>query len=95
MDFKIVIESLLSFLWNSKGNPAMTDEKEKEGCAAAAAYGLIEDDIRHLAENRHKPFLKDGKVDIDSYIDFLNDYNEFINHMPKPFKPMKEKTMKL
>lgn len=73
----------------------MTDEKEKEVCAAAAAYGLHGDDIRHLAKNRHKPFLKDGKVDIDSYIDFLNDYNEFINHMPKPLKPMKEKIMKL
>jgi len=73
----------------------MTNEKENLECTVLRESGSLRDDMRHLAENRHNPFLKDGKVDIDRYVDFLNAYNEFINHMPKPFKPMKEKIMKL
>jgi len=44
--------------------------------------------MRRLAEHRHNPVLVEGVVDIDRLIDFLNGYNEFINHEPKPFTPM-------
>jgi hypothetical protein len=73
----------------------MLSETEEPGGAAVRETGSLRDDMRRLAENRHNPFLKDGRVDIDRYVDFLNAYNEFINHMPKPFKPMKEKIMRL
>ena len=73
----------------------MLSEKEKQEFAAIAESGSLRGDMRYLTENRHNPFLKDGKVDIDRYIDFLNAYNEFINHMPKPFKPMIGRMMKL
>jgi hypothetical protein len=56
---------------------------------------MLREDMRYLAEHRHNPFLKDGHVDIDNYIEFLNTFNEFINHNPKPFKPMIDKVMKL
>ena len=69
----------------------MLSEIEEPEHSAVREPGSLRDDMRRLAENRHNPFLKDGKVDIDRYVDFLNAYNEFINHMPKPFKPMKEK----
>jgi hypothetical protein len=45
--------------------------------------------------NRLNPFLKNGIVDIDGYIDFLNAYNEFINHKQKPFKLIKDHNMLL
>jgi hypothetical protein len=42
-----------------------------------------------------RPFIKHGEVDVDAYIAFVTGFNEFINHEPKPFKPMKDKDMKL
>ena len=42
-----------------------------------------------------RPFIKHGDVDVDAYIAFVTGFNEFINHEPKPFKPMKDKDMKL
>ena len=41
------------------------------------------------------PFMKDGEVDVDAYIEFVTEFNEFINHEPKPFRPMVDKEMKL
>jgi hypothetical protein len=73
----------------------MLSEKEKQEFTAIAEPRSLKDDMRYLTKNRHNPFLKDGKVDIDRYIDFLNVYNEFISHKPKPFKPMIDKIMKL
>jgi hypothetical protein len=73
----------------------MLSEKEKQEWTVLAESTSLRDDMRRLSESRHNPFLKDGRVDIDKYIDFLNEYNEFINHTPKPFKPMIDRIMKL
>ena len=73
----------------------MLSKKEKQEWTVLAESTSLRDDMRRLSESRHNPFLKDGRVDIDKYIDFLNEYNEFINHTPKPFKPMIDRIMKL
>jgi hypothetical protein len=73
----------------------MLSEKEKQEWTVLAESTSLRDDMRRLSESRHNPFLKDGRVDVDKYIDFLNEYNEFINHTPKPFKPMIDRIMKL
>jgi len=73
----------------------MLSEKEKQEWTVLAESTSLRDDMRRLSESRHNPFLKDGIVDIDKYIEFLNEYNEFINHTPKPFKPMIDRIMKL
>ncbi len=73
----------------------MLSKKEKQEWTVLSESMSLRDDMRHLSESRHNPFLKDGRVDIDKYIDFLNEYNEFINHTPKPFKPMIDRIMKL
>jgi hypothetical protein len=73
----------------------MFNEKEKQEADDIAVSESLRDDMRLLRKNRHNPFLKDGQVDIDAYIDFLNQYNEFINHAPKPFKPIIDRIMKL
>lgn len=52
-------------------------------------------DMQTVASQRHNQFLKNGKVDVDAYIEFLSEYNEFINHEPKPFRQIKDKIMRL
>ena len=69
--------------------------KEKEELVALAKSSALKKDMQYLAAHRHNPLIVDGKVDLDRYITFLTEYNEFINHQPKPFKPMVEKIMKL
>ena len=52
-------------------------------------------DLEVLRHQRHNPFIKDGVVDIDAYTGFVQQFNEFINHKPKPFKPIIDHEMKL
>ena len=51
--------------------------------------------MKKIASNRHNPFFKNGKVDTDAYIEFVTQFNEFINHAAKPFRPMIDKIFKL
>lgn len=69
----------------------MLRKEEKKEYASITGSVSLRNDMKHVAENRHNPFIEDGKVDTDKFIDFLNSYNEFINHMPKPFKPIIER----
>jgi hypothetical protein len=55
----------------------------------------LKKDMEILRHQRYNPFIKDGKVDIDAYIEFVTQFNEFINHQPKPFKPIVDKDMRL
>lgn len=52
-------------------------------------------DMELITAQRHNPFINNGQVDIDAYIEFVTQYNEFINHQPKPVKPIIERVMKL
>jgi hypothetical protein len=52
-------------------------------------------DIEMLRSRWQMPFIKDGKVDADAYIEFVAQFNEFINHEPKSFKPIIDREMKL
>jgi hypothetical protein len=70
-------------------------EAEKKVLLELAESASLREDMRKLAEHRHNPVLVDGVVDMDRLIDFLTDYNAFINHQPKPFRKMVEKEMKL
>ncbi|MBW1847790.1 MAG: hypothetical protein JRJ27_11730 [Deltaproteobacteria bacterium] len=73
----------------------MLSEKEKQELLETARSQSIRRDMRHLAANRQNPLLENGKVDLDRFLEFLNGYNEFINHQPRPFKPMVDRVMKL
>ena len=55
----------------------------------------LRDDMDKLKSSWQTPFIKNGKIDVDLYIDFVQQYNEFINHKPKPLRPIIEKDMKL
>ena len=52
-------------------------------------------DMEILNRRHPSPFMKDGKVDVDAYIEFVTQFNEFINHRPKPFRPIIDRVMKL
>lgn len=52
-------------------------------------------DMEIVKSQRHNPFIKEGKVDVDAYMEFVTQFNEFINHEPSPFEPMIEREMKL
>lgn len=52
-------------------------------------------DIEILRSRWKNPFLKNGTVDVDAYIEFVTQFNEFINHAQKPLKPLIDKAMKL
>lgn len=70
-------------------------EKEREELRGLASSSSLRDDMRRIARSRHNPIMVNGEADMDKFIEFLDQYNAFINHEPKPFKPMIEKFMKL
>lgn len=74
---------------------ALLSKKEKEELLRLARSSSLRDDMKHLRENRHNPVIVNGKVDINRLITFLTQFNEFINHKPKPFKKMIDRVMKL
>ena len=71
------------------------NDKEREELIYLARSSSIKIDTDHLAAISHNPFMINGKVDADKWIIFLNGYNEFINHAPKPFRKMIDNVMKL
>ena len=72
----------------------LSEKAEKELVALAKSDDLRKD-MAMMKTRWQNPFIKDGEVEIDAYIDFVQQFNEFINHEPKPFKPMIEKDMRL
>ena len=69
-------------------------EVEKELVSLGRSEALRED-MDRLKSAWHSPFIRNGSIDVDLYIEFVSQFNEFINHQPKPFRPMIEKDMKL
>lgn len=55
--------------------------------------GGLRQDMRRVSLQRHNPFIKDGKPDIDAFLEFVMEYNEFINHQPRPFHTIKDTFM--
>jgi len=73
----------------------MIDEREKAELLRLADSLSLKEDMRYVSAHRHNPLIVDGQVSIDRLLDFLNGFNEFINHEPKPFKPMIDRDMRL
>ena len=67
---------------------------ENELCELSRSRAFKED-MEAVAAGRHNPFVKNGVVDVDAYIEFVCQFNEFISHEPKPFEPMMDKDMRL
>ena len=54
-------------------------EEERNDRTKLSESESLRNDMRRLAESRHNPFMKNGKIDVDAYIEFLNVYNVFSN----------------
>lgn len=52
-------------------------------------------DMETVRRNRHNPFVRNGKVDIDAYLDFVAEFNAFIGHERKPFRRIIDNDMRL
>ncbi|MBI5749389.1 MAG: hypothetical protein HZA00_09715 [Nitrospinae bacterium] len=73
----------------------MISELEKDELLRLAKSLSMREDMKYISAHRHNPVVVDGKVDMDRLVTFLTEFNEFINHEPKPFKPMIDRDMKL
>jgi hypothetical protein len=80
--------------YSGKREMKLSKEAEKE-LIELSKSDTLRRDMERVASQRYNPFIKDGKVDVDAYIEFVTQFNEFINHEPKPFNPMIDKVMKL
>lgn len=45
--------------------------------------------------NKNLCLFTNGKYDIDKYIDFVTQFNEFMSHKMKPFEPIKGRNWKI
>ena len=74
---------------------ALLSEHEKKEMLRLAGSPSLREDMEYLTAHRHNPVVSNDIVDMDRLLEFLTEFNEFINHKPKPFKPMVERVMKL
>ena len=71
-------------------------DREKAELKACAASESMRADSERLRATRHNPFIiETGKTDCDRVMEFLTEYNEFLNHPCKPRRVFVEKNMKL
>jgi len=62
---------------------------------ASARSAALSAEMNRVSQNRHNPFIKAGVVDVDAYIVFNSQFNEFISHEPKKFMAMIDRDMRL
>ena len=72
----------------------LSREAEQELLASAQSEELGKD--LSLLDARNKtPFIRGGTADVDAYVEFVSQFNDFINHQPKPFRKIIDRQMKL
>ncbi|MDA8099077.1 MAG: hypothetical protein M0042_05570 [Nitrospiraceae bacterium] len=52
-------------------------------------------DLDHVRSNRRHPFIKDGCIDSDAFLAFVQEFNEFTGHCARPFQPISDRDMRL
>lgn len=71
------------------------NETDRAELLALSNSESMRKDAAHVATNRHNPLLIGGEVSVDRVMEFLTQYNEFLNHPIKPLRPFIELDMKL
>ena len=74
---------------------AILSEQERRELKELAASPALREDLQTLARRRSRHFFRNGRVDVDLVVAFLTEFNEMINHRPKPFKKIMDQNMKL
>jgi len=70
-------------------------EKDCEELLELSKSESMRRDMAHVAANRHNPLMVDGEVSAERVVEFLTQYNEFLNHPIKAARPFIERNMKL
>lgn len=73
----------------------LLNDIERKELVRLARSASLKEDMERLLQQKHNPVMVNGRVDMDRVVVFLTEYNEFINHRPKPFRPITDKIMKL
>ena len=73
----------------------LLSEAEREELLALSKSESLRRDMAHVAATRHNPLMIDGEVSAERVVEFLTQYNEFLNHPFKPARPFIERNMKL
>ncbi len=63
--------------------------------ARLAGSSELRRDMAVVERQRHNPFVRDGRVDVEACIEFLCQYNAFINHRRKRFEQIADWDMRL
>ena len=74
---------------------ATISESERADILRVARSSALKEDMEYVVAHRFNPVVVGGKVDMDRLIEFLDGFNAFINHEPKPFTPMIDADMRL
>jgi hypothetical protein len=72
----------------------LSPESERELLEFARSKSFRKD-MEILRSRWQNVFIKDGIADADAYIEFVTQFNEFINHEPKQFRKIIDRVMKL
>lgn len=70
----------------------LSREAEKE-IRELSQSAKLRSDMAAVSAGRINPFIADGRVNLDLYIEFLTQFNEYMGHPVKPFRPMAEREM--
>jgi hypothetical protein len=73
----------------------MLSDKEKKELKDLAFSLSLKADLQKMSQNRHNPFLKNGKIELDCLLAFLCEYNDLIDHKPRPLRKIKDEFNKL
>jgi hypothetical protein len=74
---------------------AVLTEDERRELKELAASSSLREDLQALSRLSSRQFFRAGKVDVDLVLAFLDEFNEMINHQPKPFKKIIDRDMRL
>jgi hypothetical protein len=74
---------------------AILSEQERRELKELAASPALREDLQTLARRRSRHFFRNGQVDVDLVVAFLTEFNDMINHRPKPFKKIIDRNLKL
>lgn len=73
---------------------SISEKRAKELLELSKSDSLIKH-MQTATMQRHNPFFKDHEINVDSYIEFVTEFNESINYEPKPFLPTIDNIMRL
>lgn len=71
----------------------MFDKKQYAEFKSLSKSSAFKDDMDIVSKNRCNPFMVEGKIDLDKFLEFLTEFNYFINHARRPFNKIKDSNM--